>query len=179
MAPIQAKQYVAFLRSINVGGHAVLPMNELKVLCEKLGFQQVRTYIQSGNVIFESALTEGSLREQVEAALRQKIGKPIPVAVRTIDQLATVFSNNPFPKAEPAKVGVMFFTKPVSKDFLFGVSTSTGEEVKPGKREIYIHYPNGMGRSKLKLPKQGDDGTVRNINTIQKLIELCKGSKSN
>jgi len=68
----------------------------------------------------------------------------------------------------------MFFAKSVHKDFLDSVSTSTGEEVKIGKREIYIHYPNGMGRSKLKLPKEAGEGTVRNINTVRKLIDLCR-----
>ena len=139
-------KYVAFLRGINVGGHAILAMSELKTLCEKLGYQKVRTYIQSGNVIFESALTENTLAQKLEAALGKKIGKPVSVVVRTVDDLAVILKKNPFPKAEPAKVGVMFFARPIQKDFLSGVSTSTGEEVKANKREIYIYYPNGMGR---------------------------------
>ena len=151
----------------------MLPMNELRTLCEQLGFEGVRTYIQSGNVILESPLAEEALTKQLETALEKKMGKRIPVALRTVDELDEVLKKNPFQKAEPAKVGVMFFAKPVKKDFLDGVSTSTGEEVKVGKREIYIYYPNGMGRSKLKLPKDAQDGTVRNINTVRKLIELC------
>ena len=151
----------------------MLPMNELRTLCEKLGFEGVRTYIQSGNVILESPLAEEALTKQLETALEKKMGKRIPVALRTVDELDEVLKKNPFQKAEPARVGVMFFAKPVKKDFLDGVSTSTGEEVKVGKREIYIYYPNGMGRSKLKLPKDAADGTVRNINTVRKLIELC------
>jgi len=168
------KTYICFLRGINVGGNTMLPMNELKSLCEKLGFQRVRTYIQSGNVIFESLLDEAALAKHLEAALQKRMGKHIPVALRTIDELDEVLKKNPFQKAEPAKVGVMFFAKPVHKDFLDSVSTSTGEEVKIGNREIYIHYPNGMGRSKLKLPKEAKEGTVRNINTVRKLIELCR-----
>ena len=151
----------------------MLPMNELRTLCEKLGLEEVRTYIQSGNVILESPLAEEALTKQLETALEKKMGKRIPVALRTVDELYELLKKNPFQKAEPARVGVMFFAKPVKKDFLDGVSTSTGEEVKVGKREIYIYYPNGMGRSKLKLPKDAQDGTVRNINTVRKLIELC------
>jgi len=165
--------YICFLRGINVGG-TTLPMNELKSLCEKLGFQGVRTYIQSGNVVFESPLAEAALADLVETALQKRMGKRIPVALRTIDELDEVLKKNPFQKEEPAKVGVMFFAKSVHKDFLDSVSTSTGEEVKIGKREIYIHYPNGMGRSKLKLPKEAGEGTVRNINTVRKLIDLCR-----
>lgn len=166
--------YICFLRGINVGGHALLPMNELKTLCEKLGLERVRTYIQSGNVILESPLAEDALANQLEIALQKKMGKRIAVALRTVDELDDVLKKNPFQKAEPAKVGVMFFAKLVQKDFLDGVSTSTGEEVKIGKREVYIYYPNGMGRSKLKLPKEAAEGTVRNINTVRKLIELCR-----
>lgn len=153
----------------------MLPMNELKTLCEKLGFERVRTYIQSGNIILESPLMEGALVKQLESALQKKMGKHIPVALRTIDELDHVLKENPFQKAEPARVGVMFFAKRVGKGFLDGVSTSTGEEVKIGKREVYIYYPNGMGRSKLKLPKEAGEGTVRNINTVRKLIELGGG----
>ena len=152
----------------------MLPMNELRTLCEKSGFQRVRTYIQSGNVLLDSQLSEDALAKELESALQRKMGKHIPVALRTIDELDEVIKKNPFQKAEPAKVGVMFFAKPVQRDFLNNVSTTTGEEVKIGKREIYIYYPNGMGRSKLKLPKQANEGTVRNINTIRKLVELCQ-----
>ena len=165
--------YICFLRGINVGGRMMLPMNELRTLCEKLGCEHVRTYIQSGNVILESLLKEAALAEQLETALQKKMSKRIAVALRTVDELDEVLKKNPFQKAEPAKVGVMFFAKPVEKNFLDGVTTSTGEEVKVGKREIYVHYPNGMGRSKLKLPKDAADGTVRNINTVRKLIDLC------
>ena len=168
------KTYVAFLRGINVGGNAILLMSELKMLCEKLGFENVHTHIQSGNVIFNSGLSKEILREQLETALDKKIGKRVVVAVRTMDELVHILKKNPFPKAEAAKVGVMFFTQPIQKDFLSGISTSTGEEVSVNKWEAYIHYPNGMGRSKLKLPQQSDEGTVRNINIIQKLIEICK-----
>ena len=152
----------------------MLPMNELRTLCEKSGFQRVRTYIQSGNVLLDSQLSEDALAKELESALQRKMGKHIPVALRTIDELDEVIKKNPFQKAEPAKVGVMFFAKPVQKDFLDNVSTTTGEEVRIGKREIYIYYPNGMGRSKLKLPKQANEGTVRNINTVRKLVELCQ-----
>ena len=152
----------------------MLPMNELRTLCEKSGFQRVRTYIQSGNLLLDSQLSEDALAKELESALQRKMGKHIPVALRTIDELDEVIKKNPFQKAEPAKVGVMFFAKPVQKDFLNNVSTTTVEEVRIGKREIYIYYPNGMGRSKLKLPKQANEGTVRNINTIRKLVELCQ-----
>ncbi len=89
--------------------------------------------------------------------------------------LAAVVSDNPFPEAEPAKVGVLFLTKPAGKEFLAGVSTTTGDDVRLGKREVYIHYPNGMGRTKLKLPQEATEGTVRNLNTVRQLVAMARG----
>jgi uncharacterized protein (DUF1697 family) len=166
--------YIAFLRGINVGGNTILPMSELRSICEKLGYQNVRTYIQSGNVLFESELSEEELMTSLEQALWQAKQKHIHVVIRTITELEKVAADNPFPQAEPARVGVMFFSRPVEGNFLSDVSTTTGEEVKTGEREAYIYYPNGMGRSKLKMPKQAAEGTVRNLNTIRKLVEISK-----
>jgi uncharacterized protein (DUF1697 family) len=164
------KTYVAFLRGINVGGRSKLAMNELRSLCEKLGLEQVRTYIQSGNIIFQSLRAEAVLAVELETSLQKRMGKRIAVAIRTSDELEQVLRKNPFQKAEPSRVGVMFFAKRIRKDFLDGVSTSTGEELKLSRREVYINYPNGMGRSKLKLPKEAEEGTVRNMNTVRKLV---------
>lgn len=163
-------KYIAFLRGINVGGSGILPMSKLKTLCEDIGFRDVRTYIQSGNVVFESELAEYSLIEKLEARLHIQMGKHIPVSIRTIDELKLVLQQNPFSKEESAKVGVMFFARPIQNNFVQGISTTTAEEVRISKRELYIYYPNGMGRSKLKLPNQNKEGTVRNINTIQKIL---------
>jgi uncharacterized protein (DUF1697 family) len=168
------KKYVIFLRGINVGGANILRMSDLKAICEKLGYKAVRTYIQSGNVIFESALAERTLVGKLETALRKRMGRPIAVTCRTVGELRRVLDNNPFPEAEPARVGIMFLSEKVGKAFLAGFSTTTGEEVKAGKREVYVYYPIGMGRSKLKVPKAAEKGTIRNTNTVRKIIELCE-----
>src|SRR6185437_954185 len=122
------KKYIAFLRGVNVGGTRILRMSELIITCETLGFEQVRMYIQSGNVIFGRALSENKVIQKLEAALSIKLGKNIPVAVRTNEELSQILQKNPFSEEEPAKVGVMFFQRPIQKDFLSGISTSTGEE---------------------------------------------------
>lgn len=168
------KTYVAFLRGINVGGDTALPMARLKSLCENLGLGKVRTYIRSGNVLFETEDSESMLVEQMEHALKKSEGKHIPVIVRTLDELKSIVTNNPFPKANPSQVGVMLFVNPVPQDLLDAVTISGPEEVKISLREIYIYYPNGMGRSKFKLPKMEETGTVRNINTVTKLANLEK-----
>ncbi|MBE0450337.1 MAG: hypothetical protein IBX70_05765 [Clostridia bacterium] len=79
--------------------------------------------------------------------------------------------SNPFPDGIPSQVGVMFFVDPLPEDFLEGVNLTGPEEVVLREREIFIHYPNGMGRSKLKIPLS-HKGTVRNISTVNKLLAL-------
>ena len=163
--------FIALLRAVNVGGTGKLPMQDLVKLCTRLGFRNPRTYIQSGNVIFESQLSEKSVREQLEKALTKILGKGADVIVRTASELRAVLEANPFPHIEPARVGVYFQSDPVRKTQVSPLKSPTGEEVRVGKREFYIHFPNGMGRSKLKLP--AGVGTMCNINTVAKLVELA------
>lgn len=163
--------FVALLRAVNVAGTGMLSMKDLSAMCEKLGFENVRTYIQSGNVVFESQLTEKSIRARLEEVLTRKLGKHADVVLRTAAELQSVLKANPFPDVDPRKVGVYFQSDPVDKSRLDEVKTPTGEEVRLGKREFYIHFPNGMGRSKLKLP--ASVGTIRNMNTVAKLVGLA------
>lgn len=172
------KIFAALLRGINVGGNNILPMTELKSLCEETGFENVKTYIQSGNVLFESNISEDKAISKLENALKKKLENHIPVIIRKIEELQVIISNNPFPEANPSQVGVSFFTKPVDQNLLKDFSNNGPEEIVLSEREIFIHYPDGMGKSKLKLPKMGEKGTVRNINTIRKLIDLGKKIKS-
>jgi uncharacterized protein (DUF1697 family) len=166
--------YVALLRAVNVGGTGKLPMSELAELCHGLGFRNARTYIQSGNVVFAGTLSEKTVRTRLEKALTEKLGKPADVVVRTAAELTAVWKGNPFPQILPAKVGVFLMTDRADKALLDRVVAPTGEEVRPGKRELYIHFPNGMGRSKLKIPNAV--GTVRNMNTIAKLVAITAHS---
>jgi uncharacterized protein (DUF1697 family) len=166
--------YIALLRGINVGGNTPLPMAKLRDICIELGFKNVRTYIQSGNVLFESDLLEPKLINMLEKALHDQLGKHIPVMVRSAKDLETIISKNPFPNANPAQVGISFFSQPVLENYLKDFVNTEPEEIVVSGREIYVHYPNGMGRSKLKLPKMQEQGTVRNINTVTKLVELSQ-----
>ena len=170
--------FIALLRGINVGGSGCLSMKELADLCSGLSFEAVRTYIQSGNVIFESHLPEGAVRSRLERALAANMGKKIDVMVRTPAEMRSILGKNPFPGKEPAKVNVAFLCEPPPKDLMKNAVAPGGEQVKPGKREIYIYYPDGMGRSKLKLPLKGAAATVRNINTVAKLVALTDSRPS-
>lgn len=166
--------YIALLRGINVGGTGILPMKDLAGICEGLGLQSVRTYIQSGNVIFTGGLSEEAVRSRLETALAARMGKKIVVIVRTPAELRSILSHNPFPQEDPAKVAVVFLAEHPPKDLVKKVVAPAGEKVKPGKREIYVYYPDGMGRSKLKLPLDGAAVTVRNVRTVAKLVAMTE-----
>jgi len=149
-------------------------MKELTGLCSALGFQSVRTYIQSGNVIFASSQPESAIRSCLELALAAKMGKKMDVMVRTAEEMRSVLRRNPFPDQEPAKVAVAFLHEPPPTDLVENVIAPGGEQVQRGQREIYVYYPQGMGRSKLKLPLKGAMTTVRNLNTVSKLVALTE-----
>lgn len=166
--------YIALLRAVNVGGTGALAMKDLVALCGKLGFTNARTYIQSGNVIFESELKEDAVRRELEKSLQVKIGKKIDVMVRTPAEMRAIREANPFPDKEPAKIAVVFLTAKPSLEALPGLVGPAGEQVHTGTRELYVYYPEGMGRSKLKLPLGGEPSTVRNMNTVAKLIALAE-----
>jgi uncharacterized protein (DUF1697 family) len=168
--------YVALLRAINVGGSGKLPMTALAALCTDLGFAEVRTYIQSGNVVFTSRKGEAAVQKALEGALAGALGKPADVAVRTAAEMAAARDGNPFAKAAPAKVGVAFLSRRLPKSALKEMVIPGKEEVVLGAREVYIHFPDGMGRSKLKLPKAWGPATVRNINTVGRLAAMAAGT---
>ena len=166
--------YVALLRAIYVGGTGKLPMKKLVTLCEDLGFENVRTYIQSGNVVFTSRKSEAAVLKALTGTLTKALRKPADVAIRSAKEMAAVLKKNPFPKAPPAKVGVAFLGKKITKAKLKQIDIPGKEEVAAGAREVYIHFPDGMGRSRLKLPKKFGPATIRNVNTVGKLAAMAK-----
>ena len=165
--------FVALLRAVNVGGTGALPMGELQSMCVKLGLDNIRTYIQSGNVVFESQMPERILRAKLEQALHERMGKHVTVLIRTASELRATLDANPFPSARPAQVGVVFLPEPAPCSLLTGLVIPGQEELRPMGREIFIHYPDGMGRSKLKLPSQVANGTTRNLNTVSRLAAMA------
>ena len=163
--------YVALLRAVNVGG-VTLPMAELKAMCDAAGFEGARTYIASGNAVFASRLTKARVKEELERCLHAFAGKPISVLVRTAAEMKAVAAANPFREASPARAYVLFLDAHPPRDLLEAMRHQTVEEVELGKRELYIHYPDGMGRSKLVIPA-AKTGTARNMNTVARLAEMA------
>lgn len=165
--------YVALLRGVNVGG-VKLPMGELRDLCESLGFENVRTYIASGNVLFETHASESAVKGKLEKALAEHMGRPIGVMVRTAAELAGVVADNPFPDRPANKTVAIFLDKPPPDAAAEQVRNRTNEEVALGTRELYVFYPDGQGHSKLSIDAAAN-GTARNLNTVAKLAELTAG----
>jgi uncharacterized protein (DUF1697 family) len=165
--------FVALLRAVNVGGTGMLSMADLKALCEEIGFQDVRTYIQSGNVVFRADQDEATVQARLEKALAAKMGKSPGVILRRREALERVAENSPFPHAKPNYLLVTFLQDSAPEDALTKLVAPGGEEVHIAGREIYVHYPDGSGRSKLKLPAL-KAGTSRNLNTVRKLAEMAR-----
>ena len=165
--------YAALLRAVNVGGTGKLPMAELRSLCDGCGFLQVTTYIQSGNVVFRSKLTQSRVKQTLEQALTRKMGSPAQVLIRTLEELQAVVKDNPFPGAAPSQVLVLFLEKAPASNSLDDTPVPGREQLVLRGREIFIHFPEGMGRSKLKPPFQ-KIGTGRNLNTTRKLVALLQ-----
>jgi len=159
--------YIVLLRAINVGGTGKLAMARLRELCEQSGFQKVRSYIQSGNLVLRSPLLEAKVQSSLEALLEKEMGKPYGVFVRTPQELTAVIKANPYPQGQ-----VVFLHQAPLQNWLEQLHAPDGEEVTLGKKEVYIHYPYGMGRSKFKLPGL-KTGTGRNLNTLEQLAKMA------
>jgi len=165
--------FIGLLRAVNVGGTGKLAMADLKSLCETAGFECVRTYIASGNVLFESSRGEKAVKTILEDRLLDFAGKPVGVMVRTAEEMAEVLNRNPFPKSPGNRTMAIFLDDPPPSTTLDDVSGRIDEEIRLGRREIYVRYRPDMGRSKLRI-KAAKNGTARNMNTVAKLAELAR-----
>ena len=166
--------YIALLRAVNVGGTGKLAMVELKAMCEALNFRNVQTYIASGNVVFETGLNGDKVQAGLEGKLADYAGKPVGVHLRSAAELKAVLAANPFQGAPGNRCVAIFLDSPPPVDTLGQISGQADEKLALGKREIYVHYGEGMGQSKLKIPA-AKLGTARNMNTVAKLVEMAHG----
>lgn len=165
--------FIALLRAVNVGGTGKLPMADLEAMCEAAGFEAVRTYIASGNVVFRSGLTDRQAKAALEARLQTYAGRQVGVVMRTAAEMTEVLAGNPFPDAPGNRVMAVFLDEPASPAALHGVTgRADDEEVVVARREIYIRYGKGMGTSKLRIPA-AKLGTARNMNTVAKLASMA------
>jgi uncharacterized protein (DUF1697 family) len=174
--------HVALLRGINVGGKNPLPMKDLARLFANAGCANVCTYIQSGNVIFDPPSGAPKIAEIVSANIEKCFGYRVPVILRTSEQLRRTISSNPFLKAgaDEKALHVYFLAGPASAKAIAGLdaSRSAPDAFHVLGQEIYLHLPNGMGRTKLTNAyfdsKLSTICTARNWATVLKLAEMMQ-----
>ena len=175
---------ISLLRGINVGGRNMIKMDGLRELCRSLGLRDPQTYLQSGNVVFRTAGPGNArLAERIAAAIESAFGFRPEVIVRTRPEMEDAVARNPFsarPGIDPARLLVHFLAADpgqLARERLLAVRTDT-EELRLEGRELYIYFPDGMGRSKV-WPAAVDralqvPGTGRNWNTVLKLLEMAR-----
>lgn len=173
---------IALLRGINVGGKNKLPMKDLVRLFVDAGCEEVRTYIQSGNVVFRTGSADvEEISSIISASILARFGYQVPVITRTAGELQEIMEANPFLEAgaEADKLHVMFLADlpdSASVDSL-DPERSPGDEFAVLGREAYLHCPNGVARSKLTNSyfdsRLSTTSTSRNWRTVRKLLELA------
>ncbi len=163
---------VALLRAVNVGGTGKLPMATLVAMCEALGFTRVRTYIASGNVVFDARVSPAKAKAALEARLAEFAGKPVGVVMRTPAEMAATLQANPFPNDAPNRVVAIFFDQAPDPSCLKGLRGHQDEQLALIGRELWVCYGEGMASSKLVIPG-AKSGTARNVNTVAKLAAMA------
>ena len=175
------RQYIALFRGINVGGKNILPMAKLRQLLADMGLADVRSYIQSGNVVFRSAgdQTRTALADQISAAIEREFGFAPRILLLERAELEAAMAANPYPEAanEPKTLHLYFLTEPAgSPNFdLLANSQKENERFTLQDQLFYLHAPDGIGRSKLAANVDralGVPTTARNWRTINKLREM-------
>jgi len=179
---------ICFLRGINVGGHAKIKMDELRALFVSLKFAEPQTYLQSGNVIFKTS--ERSLElvtKRIKQATSKTFGCSPEIMLRTVADLRAVVSNNPFAKRtdiEPGKLLVFFLSAFPTTGAALSLQQLAiqPEELHLIGRELFIYFPNGVGKSKLPWARLDRalqaPGTGRNWNSVTKVLEIAEGLES-
>ncbi|MGH9271842.1 MAG: DUF1697 domain-containing protein [Ilumatobacteraceae bacterium] len=171
--------FVGLIRGVNVGGRSKLAMADLRRIAEGCGFEDVHTYVQSGNVVFRSSGAAAAVAKQLRSAIAAETSLDPGIAVRTAAQLTKVVDGCPFD--DTANVHVTFLVEGATPK----ASAVDPDEFAPERfavkgREVYLYLPNGMGRSKLAVAlskgKATLDGTTRNWRTVTKLVELTSRS---
>jgi len=182
VGPLRPATFIALLRGINVGGHNRIPMRELRAACADLGWTDVQTYIQSGNVLFRAGDGPVAVAEALEGVVERRFGLSIPVIVRTARDWTAYVQGNPFPEEarnEPHLVMLGLAAAMPGRDAADRLQARAvnGERVVGVGDALWIHFPRGIGRSKLSPALLdgivGSPVTMRNWRTVLKLDQLA------
>ena len=176
-------KYISVLRGINVSGHKKIKMADLKEIYQSLGFESVSTYIQSGNVIFQSSSTDkGDLKKIIEKEIKRKYDFHVPVTILTEQELKEIVDSCPYEEAKMEENGTRILVTFLQSDPPSESQEALKEYVKSPEKltiqgsEVYLYCPNGYGKSKLSNTflenKLGISATTRNWKSVKKLCEL-------
>jgi uncharacterized protein (DUF1697 family) len=170
-------RYIVLLRGINVSGKNKLQMADLRLLLESLGYKNIKTYIQSGNLLLNSSEDKATVSEKIENAIFKKFTYTVPVIIKTINEWEKIITDNPF-SVEKEKIiaFVILSTKPENK--MIDFKKSENDQFALIEDVVYLFCPNGFGKSKLTNSlfekKLKVTATTRNYKTSIKLLELAK-----
>jgi uncharacterized protein (DUF1697 family) len=181
--------HVALLRGINLGPHKRVAMPALRKLVESLGHTDVATYIASGNVVFTATGATTALAGELETAIAAELGVTCRVVVLTGAELAQAVADNPYPdEPDPKRVHAFFLTGAGGAQARAHVAQAQDRAAAKGSRDeaaivgrvLYLHTPDGFGRSELAAelskggPRNAAEGTARNWATVTKLLAMCE-----
>lgn len=174
--------YVALLRGVNVSGHKLIKMVDLRRHFASCGAANVRTYIQSGNLVFEHRATAVALGKRLEQHLAAQLGYTVPILIKTARELAAITLANPYDTSLPEfgkKMYVCFFKNPPAAAAVKGIQSliCDGEQLIVNGAAAYAYYAQGLGRAKLSsgvIERKLGAATLRNWNTVTALLEMAK-----
>ena len=171
------KTYIVLLRGINVSGKNKLPMAALRDLLNDLGFQDIQTYIQSGNIILSSDESKAIICKKIKEGIFTKFGYDVPVIIRTIEEWGKAIANYPFPTENPKIVAFVFLDQK-TKETKIEVKGIKEDKYKIDHDMIYMYCPTGFANTKISNNlferKLKVTATTRNLRTTLKLLELSK-----
>lgn len=173
-------EYVALLRGVNVGGRSKVAMADLRAVTAGLGHEQVRTYVNSGNVLFRTPRRDrDAVAAELRAALQEALGREVPVVVRSRDHLADVVAFDPFPDADPRQLHVSFMSAAPDEaavTAMLAVFDGHPERAVVRGSEAYVDFVNGAGRTKVDLKalerRGGVEATARSWRTVTTLLRM-------
>ena len=178
------QNYLAILRGINVSGQKLIPMKELKALFEAMGFQQVSTYIQSGNVLFQAEEADPKgLASRIESSILNRYQFQVPVLIRTPADLQAALGRNPFlqqSQSDTDKLHITFLADEPAQTRIDQVSQGQygPDQCHISGKEVFLYCPQGYGRTKLTNTffesKLGVTATTRNLKTVRRLISMAE-----
>ncbi len=178
------KTYISILRGINVSGKNLIKMNSLREMYESRGFQNVTTYIQSGNVVFQSVeMNLGEFEMLISDSILKRYALKVPVLVKDVSELKNILVKNPLLgeiKDDITKLHITFLSKAPEKSFLESIDNLAylPDKFFISERTIYLFCPNGYGNTKLSNNffenKLKVSATTRNLRTLMELVKLCE-----